>query len=157
MTARLPFRLRRRHRPFGRLLRPCLGGCMPYLERGSNFGGTRAHLVVTGDPPALPSGKCPRSCSRNHAGNPSMPSTLEVWRPEGCQRFSLEGEPFTIGSAASSDVMLASDDTVSRLHAILEQVGDSWCLRDLASATAPPSTGSASSPSGRSTTATRSG
>jgi DNA-binding CsgD family transcriptional regulator len=62
-----------------------------------------------------------------------MPSTLEVWRPEGCQRFSLDGEPCTIGSAASSDVVLASDDTVSRLHAILEQVGDSWCLRDLAS------------------------
>lgn len=62
-----------------------------------------------------------------------MPSTLEVWRPEGCQRVPLEGERVTIGSAPANDLVLGSDDTVSRLHAVLEMVGDSWCLRDLAS------------------------
>lgn len=62
-----------------------------------------------------------------------MPSILEAWRPDGCDRVSLEGTQLTIGSAASNDLVISGDETVSRLHAVVEMLGETWCVRDLAS------------------------
>lgn len=62
-----------------------------------------------------------------------MPSSLEWWRPDGCHRIALDGGRLTIGQAESNDLVVASDPTVSRLHAVLTRLGDVWCLRDLSS------------------------
>jgi DNA-binding CsgD family transcriptional regulator len=39
----------------------------------------------------------------------------------------------TIGKGPESDVVIGSDATVSRLHAVLERFSSGWCLRDLGS------------------------
>jgi len=48
------------------------------------------------------------------------------------QRWPLppESGAVTIGRASSADVCLSADSQVSRLHAILEQVGDLWTIVD---------------------------
>jgi DNA-binding CsgD family transcriptional regulator len=58
---------------------------------------------------------------------------LEVWRPDGRDLVPLEAGRVTIGRAESNDVAIPTDPELSRLHAVLESVGDGWCLRDLAS------------------------
>ena len=62
-----------------------------------------------------------------------MASYLEVWKPEGPELVALGGERITIGSHVSSDVVLAGDRTVSRLHAVLEAFPAGWSLRDMGS------------------------
>ncbi len=62
-----------------------------------------------------------------------MPSYLEVWRPEGPELVSLEGDRVTIGAHVSNDVVLSADRTVSRLHAVLEAFPAGWSLRDMGS------------------------
>jgi predicted component of type VI protein secretion system len=63
----------------------------------------------------------------------AMAAQLEVWRPDGRDVVVLEGERVTIGRAESNDVSIGGDPELSRLHAVLEPVGDGWCVRDLAS------------------------
>ena len=48
------------------------------------------------------------------------------------RRWPLPTEPgaLTIGRASTADVCLSADSQVSRLHAILEQVGDLWTIVD---------------------------
>lgn len=58
---------------------------------------------------------------------------LEVWRPDGRDLVPLDSARITIGRAESNDVAIPTDPELSRLHAVLEAVGDGWCLRDLAS------------------------
>ena len=60
-----------------------------------------------------------------------MPSYLEVWRPEGPELVSLEGDRVTIGAHVSNDVVLSADRTVSRLHAVLEAFPAGWSLREI--------------------------
>jgi DNA-binding CsgD family transcriptional regulator len=58
---------------------------------------------------------------------------VEVWRPDGRELVALGTDQLTIGRAPSSVIAVVSDPELSRLHAVLEQVGDGWCVRDLGS------------------------
>jgi pSer/pThr/pTyr-binding forkhead associated (FHA) protein len=58
---------------------------------------------------------------------------LEVWVEGARERIPLEGDRITIGQAATNDLALPFDRTVSRVHAMLERVASRWCVRDLAS------------------------
>ena len=62
-----------------------------------------------------------------------MTDYLEVWIDDARERVRLEGERVTIGQSDTNDVPLPLDHTVSRVHAVLERVASSWCVRDLAS------------------------
>lgn len=62
-----------------------------------------------------------------------MSSHLEVWKPAGRELVPLAGQRVTIGKAATNNVALEHDDTVSRLHAVLENLEFAWSLRDLGS------------------------
>jgi DNA-binding CsgD family transcriptional regulator len=58
---------------------------------------------------------------------------LEVWVDGGRAVVVLEGSSVTIGTAATNGVVLDRDATVSRLHAVLEELSGGWCIRDLGS------------------------
>jgi hypothetical protein len=45
---------------------------------------------------------------------------------------ALDSERLTIGTVASNDVVV-DEDGVSRVHAVFERFGDTWCVRDLGS------------------------
>jgi pSer/pThr/pTyr-binding forkhead associated (FHA) protein len=45
----------------------------------------------------------------------------------------LTGQRVTLGKASTNDVSLEHDDTVSRLHAVFENLGFAWSIRDLGS------------------------
>jgi pSer/pThr/pTyr-binding forkhead associated (FHA) protein len=62
-----------------------------------------------------------------------MSSHLEVWKPSGRELVPLSGERVTLGKASSNVVSLEHDPTVSRLHAILENHGSAWSIRDVGS------------------------
>ena len=62
-----------------------------------------------------------------------MHEYLEVALATGVELRPLDGERVTIGRHAGNDIVLAADDSVSRLHAVLERLGPGWWLRDLAS------------------------
>ncbi len=57
---------------------------------------------------------------------------LEVWKPQGRDVVVLEDRPVSMGKARSNDIVLRSDPTVSRMHAVLERFAGGWCVRDLA-------------------------
>jgi pSer/pThr/pTyr-binding forkhead associated (FHA) protein len=59
---------------------------------------------------------------------------LEIWKPPGRELIMLSGQQrVTIGKASSNLVSLDHDATVSRLHAVLENLGHAWSIRDLGS------------------------
>jgi DNA-binding CsgD family transcriptional regulator len=62
-----------------------------------------------------------------------MPSHLEVWKPSGRQLIPLGTERVTVGKSSSNVVSLNDDSTVSRLHAVLENLGYAWSIRDVGS------------------------
>jgi pSer/pThr/pTyr-binding forkhead associated (FHA) protein len=62
-----------------------------------------------------------------------MPAYLEVWRPSGPELVALTGQRVTIGKATTNTVVFSHDRTVSRLHAVLEDYGAGWSVRDLGS------------------------
>ncbi|QNJ91062.1 FHA domain-containing protein [Mycolicibacterium fluoranthenivorans] len=62
-----------------------------------------------------------------------MSSHLEVWTPSGRELIPLADERVTIGKAPTNLVALVHDQTVSRLHAVLENLGSAWSLRDVGS------------------------
>ena len=62
-----------------------------------------------------------------------MSSHLEVSKPSGRELIPLTGQRVTIGKASTNDVSLEHDETVSRLHAVLESLGLAWSIRDLGS------------------------
>jgi hypothetical protein len=62
-----------------------------------------------------------------------MPAFLEIWRPSGPELVALTGQRVTIGKADANTVVLTDDPTVSRLHAVLEDYGAGWSVRDLGS------------------------
>lgn len=62
-----------------------------------------------------------------------MPSHLEVWQSDGVRLVALDGDRTTVGSALSNDVVVDSDPSVSRLHAVFERYAPGWCVRDLGS------------------------
>jgi pSer/pThr/pTyr-binding forkhead associated (FHA) protein len=62
-----------------------------------------------------------------------MSSHLEVWKPSGRELITLTGQRVTVGKLSTSVVSLKQDATVSRLHAVLENFGFAWSIRDLGS------------------------
>ncbi|AMO59729.1 FHA domain-containing protein [Mycolicibacterium phlei] len=62
-----------------------------------------------------------------------MSSHLEVSRPSGRELIPLTGQRVTLGKATTNAVSLEHDETVSRLHAVLENLGFAWSIRDLGS------------------------
>jgi DNA-binding CsgD family transcriptional regulator len=75
----------------------------------------------------------PLTGSSSGRRSPRMHEYLEVALATGVELRPLDGERVTIGRHAGNDIVLASDDSVSRLHAVLERLGPGWWLRDLAS------------------------
>src|ERR1700742_3369499 len=62
-----------------------------------------------------------------------MPSHLEIWKPSGRQLITLGGERVTVGKSSTNLVSLNHDSTVSRVHAVLENLGFAWSIRDVGS------------------------
>ena len=62
-----------------------------------------------------------------------MSSHLEVSKPSGRELIPLSGQRVTLGKASTNVVSLEHDPTVSRLHAILENHGSAWSIRDVGS------------------------
>ena len=62
-----------------------------------------------------------------------MPSHLEIWKPSGRQLITLGGERVTVGKSSTNLVSLNRDSTVSRVHAVLENLGFAWSIRDVGS------------------------
>jgi hypothetical protein len=60
-------------------------------------------------------------------------SYLEVSKPSGRELIALAGQRVTLGKLSTSEVSLNQDPTVSRVHAILENFGLAWSIRDLGS------------------------
>lgn len=62
-----------------------------------------------------------------------MSTFLEVWKPAGIELFQLSGERATVGRGEENDIAVPTDAQMSRLHAVLEQIAGSWCVRDVSS------------------------
>ncbi|GFG53692.1 peptide-binding protein [Mycolicibacterium agri] len=62
-----------------------------------------------------------------------MTSHLEVSKPSGRELIPLTGQRVTLGKSSTNAVALSHDETVSRLHAVLENLGFAWSIRDLGS------------------------
>jgi pSer/pThr/pTyr-binding forkhead associated (FHA) protein len=62
-----------------------------------------------------------------------MSSHLEVWKPSGRELIALSGHRVTVGKASTNLVSLNHDVTVSRVHAVLENLGFAWSIRDVGS------------------------
>ncbi|MBX7434195.1 FHA domain-containing protein [Mycobacterium sp. Y57] len=62
-----------------------------------------------------------------------MSSHLEVFKPTGRELVPLAGQRVTLGKASGNDVALEHDGTVSRLHAVFENLGAAWSIRDMGS------------------------
>ena len=62
-----------------------------------------------------------------------MSSHLEVSKPSGRELIPLTGQRVTLGKTTTNTVALDHDPTVSRLHAILENHGSAWSIRDVGS------------------------
>lgn len=62
-----------------------------------------------------------------------MSSHLEVFKPSGRELVSLDGQRVTLGKASSNAIALEHDDTISRLHAVFENLGAAWSIRDMGS------------------------
>ena len=62
-----------------------------------------------------------------------MSSHLEIWKPSGRELITLSGERVTVGKASTNLVAFEHDVTVSRLHAVLENLGFAWSVRDVGS------------------------
>src|SRR4051812_5134755 len=58
---------------------------------------------------------------------------LEMRSSSGPQQVALTGRRLTIGKLDSCTLSLAHDPTVSRMHALLENYGSAWSIRDLGS------------------------
>jgi hypothetical protein len=59
-------------------------------------------------------------------------SYVEVWGRSGRELRPLDSERITVGTLESNDVVVDADG-VSRVHAVFERFGDTWCVRDLGS------------------------
>jgi FHA domain len=81
-------------------------------------------------PPSLRSTSAREVAQRLEAERRGTPFLL-YRDADGAQRIlALGGEPVSIGRQPSSDVPLTWDTEVSRVHAMLERVGDEWTIAD---------------------------
>ncbi|RZT18338.1 FHA domain-containing protein [Mycobacterium sp. BK558] len=62
-----------------------------------------------------------------------MSSHLEVFTPTGRELVPLAGQRVTLGKASGNAIALEHDATVSRLHAVFENLGAAWSIRDMGS------------------------
>ena len=62
-----------------------------------------------------------------------MTHHLEVWKTSGRELITLTGQRVTVGKLSTCVVSLDQDATVSRMHALLENFGFAWSIRDLGS------------------------
>lgn len=62
----------------------------------------------------------------------AVSSYVEVWGRGGRELRALDSERLTVGTLESNDVVVDAEG-VSRVHAVFEQFGDTWCVRDLGS------------------------
>ena len=62
-----------------------------------------------------------------------MLSHLEIRKPSGRELITLSGQRVTVGKSSTNLVSLKDDSTVSRLHAVLENLGFAWSVRDVGS------------------------
>jgi hypothetical protein len=58
---------------------------------------------------------------------------VQVFRPGGSELVVMSGERASVGTAATNDIVITSDRTVSRLHAVIERFPGGWSVRDLGS------------------------
>jgi len=63
----------------------------------------------------------------------TLEAHVEVWTPSGVEVVPLMKSRVTIGRDAGNDVALGHDRAASRVHAVLELVGQAWCLQDAGS------------------------
>lgn len=63
----------------------------------------------------------------------SAPGYLEVWEDSGARLVPLADEPLVVGKSDRAALRIASDPSLSRVHAVFERLGDIWCVRDLGS------------------------
>lgn len=63
-----------------------------------------------------------------------MGAYLQIWGDAGGEVVPLEGDRIVVGRDPTNDVVLASDPTVSRVHAVLERYPSGWTIRDLGAA-----------------------
>jgi len=61
-----------------------------------------------------------------------MSSYIEVWGRSGRELRPLDSERIVVGTGESNDVVVDADG-VSRVHAVFESFGGTWCVRDLGS------------------------
>ncbi|WP_100498912.1 FHA domain-containing protein [Geodermatophilus chilensis] len=66
-------------------------------------------------------------------GTGTLEAHVEVWTPSGVRVVPLVKSRVTIGRDAGNDVALIDDRAASRVHAVLERVGQAWCLQDAGS------------------------
>ena len=59
---------------------------------------------------------------------------VEIRGPEGTRLVELTNDRSSLGRATTNDVVVLSDPTVSRLHAVIERYPTGFCVRDLGSA-----------------------
>lgn len=62
-----------------------------------------------------------------------MVAQVEVWKPDGRELLSLDGEQMTVGRGSTNHIVVASDPELSRVHAVFEPLGEGWCVRDVGS------------------------
>jgi pSer/pThr/pTyr-binding forkhead associated (FHA) protein len=62
-----------------------------------------------------------------------MEAHLEVWEGDGARLAALTDRT-TIGRVPPNDIILSEDPTVSRIHAVLEDYGAGWTIRDVGAA-----------------------
>jgi pSer/pThr/pTyr-binding forkhead associated (FHA) protein len=62
-----------------------------------------------------------------------MSSHLEIRKPSGRELIPLGGGRVTVGKSSANLVVLKDDSTVSRFHAVLENLGSAWSVRDVGS------------------------
>jgi hypothetical protein len=60
-------------------------------------------------------------------------AAVEIWALSGRRTVELSNDRITIGKGAENDLSLEGDDTVSRLHAVLDRFAAGWCVTDLGS------------------------
>src|SRR3954451_23712203 len=62
----------------------------------------------------------------------AVSSYVEVWGRSGRELRMLDSERMTVGTQESNDVVVDADG-VSRVDAVFERFGPTWCVRDLGS------------------------
>ena len=67
-------------------------------------------------------------------GRMALGGFVEVRGPQGARLVELTNDRSSLGRAKTNDVVVLLDDTVSRLHAVIERYPTGFCVRDLGSA-----------------------